>query len=146
MAQVAAIILPDALATPVNHTFIPQGKDKNGVWWFEDQSKPQSLGWNKISLELVRNVSPAGAGSAAQSRTNRVKIGIHIPVLETLGVADGGIVPSATLAYTPRCNIEFILSERSVTAERKDLLKYTVGLLGNAQVVALAQDLQNIWG
>jgi len=144
MSAVASIALFDALATPVSHTFIPLGQDKNGVWWFEDQSPAFTLGYNRLSLQLTRT-SIAQPGQNSGQRVNRVKLGIHTPKLETLGTADNGIQPPPTLAYTPRCNIEYILSERTALQDRKDLLKYSANLPLNAQVDAMVTLLQSIY-
>lgn len=144
MAQVSNIVLADAQATPVNHTFIPLGPDKLGAWWFEDQSGSNAIGYNRISIQLTR---PAMASQQVNSaeRVNRVKIGIHTPVLETLGTADSGITPPPTVAYVPRVSIEFIMSERASLQNRKDLRKYAQLLLAEAQVVAATESLQAIY-
>lgn len=144
MAAVANIVLNDAQGTPVAHTFIPLGPDSNGVWWFEDQTGTASIAYNRISLQLVRPL-PAMAGQSSDKRVNRVKIGIHTPKVEALGVADSGFTPSATIAYTPRCNIEFIMSERAVLQDRKDLRKFADFLLAEAQVTAMIENLQNVF-
>lgn len=146
MSAVASIVLADAQATPVNHTFIPLGPDANGVWWFEDQSVngQSSIGFNRISLQLTRPKS-AGAGESSDSRVNRVKIGIHTPKLETLGTNDAGITPAPTVAYVLRSQTEFILSERANTQDRKDIRKYAQFLMADTQVVAMVESLQSIY-
>lgn len=144
MSAVTSIVLADAQGTPVNHTFIPMGPDSAGVWWFEDQTGTSSISYNKISMQLVRP-KPAAAGDNSDKRVNRVKVGIHTPVVEALGVSDSGYTPSPTIAYTPRCNIEFIMSERSTLQERKDLRKYADFLLAEAQLTAMVETLQNVY-
>lgn len=144
MSAVASIVLADALATPVNHTFLPLGPDANGVWWFEDQSPTNAIGYNRISLQLVRTGAPS-IGASSQNRVNRVKIGVHTPVLETLGTADNGITPPPTLAFVPRMTCEFIMSERSSLQNRKDLRKFGQNLLGNQQVIDMVESLQNVY-
>jgi hypothetical protein len=144
VSAVATITINDGQATPVAHNFIPLGQDKNGVWWFEDQSPSFTLGYNRISVGISRTaIGSPGANSG--NRVNRVKLGIHTPKLETLGTADNGIIPPPTLAYIPRVNLEFILSERAVLQDRKDVLAYAVNLLANTQVVAMVQTLQPIY-
>lgn len=144
LAAVTNIVLNDAQVTPVAHTFVPLGVDRNGVWWFEDQTGTSSIGYNRLSLELVRP-RPAAPGQSSKDRTNRVKIGIHTPKVEALGVADNGFTPSPTIAYTPRCNIEFIMSERSALQDRKDLRKYVVQLVADAQVIDMVESLRNLF-
>jgi len=144
MPAVANIVLNDAQATPVAHTFIPLGPDKNGAWWFEDQSNSNAIGYNRISLQLVRSANPT-QGSSSSERVNRIKIGIHIPVLETLGTADNGITPPPTVAFIPRFTAEFIMNERASLQNRKDLRKYADFLLAESQVTAMVETLQSIY-
>lgn len=144
MSAVTNILLSDALVTPVVHTFIPLGSDTNGVWWFEDQSAANAIGFNRISLQLSRSAL-AKQGQSSGERVNRVKIGIHTPVLETIGTADNGITPPPTVAYIPRCNIEFIMNERSTAQNRKDLRKYAQFIVADTTVVAMVELLQNTY-
>lgn len=144
MAAVQNIVLNDAQGSPVAHTFIPLGPDKTGAWWYEDQTGTAPIGYNRISLQLIRPSSPA-AGSDSGDRTARVKIGLHTPKLETLGTNDSGLTPPPTVAYIPRCNIEFIMSERSALQDRKDLRKYVDFLMAETQVTAMVETLQNVY-
>lgn len=145
MSAVANIVLADAQATPVNHTFIPLGPDANGVWWFEDQTGTTALGYNRISLQLTRTPVGTNGTVGASNRVNRVKIGIHCPTLETLGTNDAGVTPPPTVSYVNRANIELILSERNTLQNRKDLRKYAQFLLADTQVVGMAESLQNVF-
>ena len=71
------IVLADAQGTPVNHTFVPLGPDKDGVFWFEDQSQASPIGYWRISYQLKR---PAvGQAGQAANRTYRAVIGLHEP-------------------------------------------------------------------
>jgi hypothetical protein len=144
MPAVANIVLNDAQATPVAHTFIPIGPDKNGVWWWEDQSASQSIGFNRISAQLVRAGNPA-PGSNSGDRMNRVKITIHTPKLETLATNDNGLTPPPTVAYIPRVNVEFILPDRCTLQDRKDLRKYSDFILAETQVTAMVEALSNVF-
>lgn len=143
MSAVANIVLNDAQATPVAHTFIPLGQNGN-VWWFEDQTGTASIAYNRISLELVRPL-PAANGVNSDKRVNRVKIGIHTPKVEALGVSDSGYTPSPTIAYTPRFVCEFIMSERALLQDRKDLRKYADFLLAETQLTNMVENLQNVF-
>lgn len=138
---ISNIVLNDAQATPVAHTFIPVGPDSKGVTWFEDQSQSNAIGYWRISLELKRP-PPATGGVNSNNRAFRVKIGLHEPVLETLGTNTvSGIPPAPTVAYVPRCFSEFVLSERSSLQNRKDLRKMMALLLAETQVTALSENL-----
>lgn len=144
MSAVQLIVLADALATPVNHTFIPLGPDTNGVWWFEDQSQASPVGFWRISLQILRAKNPA-VGASAGDRVARVKIGLHEPVLETLSNNSAGIIPPPIVAFVTRNLQEFILPERSSLQNRKDLRKMAALLLADVQVINMIENLQNVF-
>lgn len=134
------IVIADAQATPVNHTFVPIGPDTDGVFWFEDQSQASALGFWKISVQLKRP-KPGTAGAQA-TRTNRVIIGLHEPVLETVSNNTvSGIAPAPTLSYVPRSFTEYVMPERGSLQNRKDLRKMTYLLQNDAQIIAAVENL-----
>lgn len=135
------IVLADAQATPVNHTFIPLGPDKDGVFWFEDQSQASPVGFWRISLELKR--PPTGqAGQSSANRTFRARIGMHQPVLENVTNATvSGIAPAPTVSYVPRVFLEYVMPERSSLQNRKDLRKMMASLASEAQCVSMVENL-----
>lgn len=138
--QAINIVLADAQATPVDHTFIPIGRDSNGVFWFEDQSASNSIGFWRISIETKR--APISSGVA--SGTYRTKIGLHQPVLETLGTNSAGLIPSPTVAYAARAFLEVIDPARSNLQNRKDQAKM-IGLLAqNATILAILQNHEEL--
>lgn len=143
MSAVTSIALDDAQATPVTHTFIPQGPDANRVWWFEDMTG-ETIGHSRISLSLKRSPNPA-PGSNAANRVSRVVLGVHVPALETLSNNSAGLTPPPTVAYIERCNVEFILPDRASLQNRKDLRKYVAGLLGNTQVIDMVEGLISVY-
>lgn len=145
MAAAANIVLADAQATPVNHTFIPLGPDSNGVWWYEDQSAASPIGYNRISIQLKRPLT-SKQGENSATRVCRVQVGIHTPKLEvTSNNTVSGIAPAPTISYTVRCNMEFIIPERSSLQDRKDLRKYVDFLAAATPVVDAVENLQGIW-
>lgn len=138
------IVLADAQATPVNHTFVPIGRDKNGVYWFEDQSQANAIGYWKIAVELSKPPTPV-AQQNSSGRTIRAKISLHEPVLETVSNNTvSGIAPAPTVSYVPRSFTDFVLPERSTLQNRKDLRKMMASLLGDAQVTAVVESLAYI--
>jgi len=145
MPAVASIALDDAQATPVSHTFIPLGPDAKGVWWFEDQTGTTALGYNRISISLVRPSTGTNGSVSKSDRVARVKLSIYTPTMETLGTNDAGVTPPPTVAYVNRVNVEMILPERNTLQNRKDLRKYVQFLMANTQVVAVVETLQNIY-
>lgn len=144
MSAVANIVLNDAQATPVAHTFVPLGQDRLGNWWFEDQSASNAIGYSRISLSLQRPLA-ASAGASSKDRVNRVKFSVHLPVLETVGTNDAGFTPQPTVAFTPRFNGEFIMAEATPLQTRKDLRKYVDYLLAESQLTAMVESLQNVY-
>lgn len=144
MAAVVNIVLNDAQATPVAHTFIPLGPDGNGVWHFEDQSGTNPLGYNRITLSLQRP-PPSKSGDNSATRMARVKVAISCPTLETLGTADNGITPPPTVAYVVRASLEFMIPERATLQNRKDIRKYIDFLAAETQLTAMVESLQNIF-
>ena len=144
MSAVTSIVLPDAQATPVNHYFIPLGPDENQVWWYEDQSTSTPIGYNRVSISL-RRPKMAKVSENAGSRTARVTLTIHTPVLETIGIADSGTTPPPSIAFVPKVTCEFVISERSTSQHRKDLRKYMLSLLADTQVVNAIENLQGIY-
>lgn len=145
MPTASNIVLNDALATPVAHTFIPLGPDQNGIWWFEDQSAASPIGYNRISLKLTRP-GTALRGASEADRVARCKAVIHTPKLEnTTNSTVSGVQPAPTISYVPRCSIELILPERASLQDRKDLRKYAQFLMADALVVAMTEQLQGVW-
>lgn len=144
MSAVQNIVLNDAQGTPVAHTFTPIGQDTKGVWWYEDQSASAPIGYNRISLELTRAPNPS-VGSNANERVNRVKVGFHTPKLEVVGNSSTGITPPPTVSYIVRCNMEFILPDRSSLQDRKDIRKYMDFLCAETQLTNMIENLQSVY-
>lgn len=145
MPAASNIVLADAQATPVNHTFIPLGKDTNGVYWFEDQSQSNALGYWKLSVDVKKPLPGAPGAKSGSDRVIRVKVSLHEPTLETLGTADNGLTPPPTIAYITRSSTEFILPERNTLQNRKDIRKMSSNVLNDALIVACVETLQTIY-
>jgi len=144
MAAVANIVLADAQATPVSHTFIPLGPDQKGVWWFEDQTGIAPIGYNRISVELVR-ASTAKSGQSAGDSTSKVRLGIHTPKMEVMGNSASGLTPPPTVAYVPKVFLEYLISDRATAQDRKDLRKFAQFLQADAQIVDMVENLRSIY-
>jgi hypothetical protein len=114
------------------------------VYWFEDQSQANAIGFWKISMELARPSLPA-AQQSSEGRTFRVKIGLHEPLLETVSNNTvAGIAPAPTISYTPRVFTEYILPERSALLDRKNVRKMNANLQAEAQLTAMVENLTYI--
>ena len=134
------IVLADAQGTPVNHTFVPVGFTGDTYWW-EDQSAAAAIGNWKISLKIQRPAAATTGQNSAQ-RVYRVTIGLHEPVLETLGTSTISGIPAApTISYIDRIVSEYVLPERSTLQNRKDLRKMNYNLQNEAQMIAAVETL-----
>jgi hypothetical protein len=135
------ISLQDAAGTPVTHTFVPLGPDKDGIFWFEDQSQASPIGYWRISYQLKRPTQ-AAAGTNSSSRTYRAAIGLHEPILENVtNNTVSGISPAPTISYTPRVFTEYVMPERSALVDRKNLRKMNYNLNNETQLVSLVEQL-----
>lgn len=141
MPVMANIVLADAQGTPVNHTFVPLGRDNAGTFWMEDQSAASSIGYWRISIETKRP-APAQAGQSSQGRTNRVRLGLHEPILENVTNSTvSGVAPAPTLAYVPRSFTEYIFPERAALLDRKNIRKMENLLTANSQIIDIVENL-----
>lgn len=125
MAALANIVINDGQATPVAHTFIPVGQDKNGVWMFEDKAintvyNPNGIPslYPRLSLGLTR------APYKSNTAKNRVKLVLTRP---RIGYDPNGNA-TGTAGDEPDLIIELRSNNLSTDADRNDLIK----LLGNA--------------
>lgn len=143
MAQASNIVLADAAGSPVNHTFIPVGPLNGFDMIWEDQSRPSPIGFWRIYMKVSDpiKVSPG----AIEGTTRRVKLSLREPVLEAIAPAATGLTQPPTVAYEPRCDMEFVISKRSALQDRKDLRKMSYGLLNEAQVINAVENLVNVW-
>lgn len=141
MATATNIVLADAQATPVNHTFQPFGRDDKDVFWFVDQSQSNEIGYWKISVE-IKKPALARPGESSAARVTRVKVSLHEPILEALSNNSAGYIPAPTIAYIPRANIEFVLHERASLQNRKDIRKMASALLADSNIVSVVESLQ----
>lgn len=146
MPQAATIALLDAAGTPVNHNFVPNGRDTNDTYWFVDRSLSNAIGYWKISIEF-KEPQNAKANENSANRTYRVRIGLHEPILETLSNSTvSGISAAPTVGYIPRVFTEYIMPERSASIDRKNLRKMNYNLQNNALVVSMVEDLERLYG
>ncbi len=146
MPSAANIVLADAQATPVNHTFTPIGLDKDNTYWYEDASAPATIGNWRISVKIARPAQPM-AGQNSNERVYRIRIGLHVAVLANVSNSTvTGVAPLPTLAYIPRTFVEHVIPEAAVKLDRDNLNKMVPNLLLNAQIMAVLQNLESIRG
>jgi hypothetical protein len=139
MGTATSIVLADAQATPVSHTFVPLGRDANDVYWFEDQSATNTAGYWRISVESKLGVPPVpGKPTTA---TSRVRVGLHEPVLANITNSTvSGVMPAPTVAYTPRSFTEYVLPDAGSLLDRKNLRKMTYNLNNDANIIAVVEN------
>lgn len=130
------IVLADAQATPVNHTFQPAGLDAKGKYVFVDRSAANAVGNWMIKVDVTQPAPSATNG------TFRYRLELHEPVLEVLGDANaGGYVAAPSVAYAPRAFVELVLPDRTTLQNRKDLRKMVGGLVNDAQIASIIENL-----
>lgn len=139
MAAATNIVLADAQATPVNHTFIPLGP--NGTWdmVFEDQSQASPVGYWRIYVRMKRPSEKTAMSNI------RVDISLQEPVLEAIAPAASGLTQPPTIAYVPRADLTFAVSNRSNLQNRKDIRKMLGLLVADAQITALVENLVPVY-
>lgn len=138
MPNIGNIIISDAQATPVAHTFSP-AKANDGYALWEDRASGILSAFNKLTATMSRPKGPVRPG---QSRNIKIGFTLELPKLEAVsGVNASGFTPAAQVAYRPFVEVNFVLPERSNLQDRKDLRKLVEGLLGSQ---ALKDAVENL--
>lgn len=130
MSAIANIIINDAQATPVAHTFAP-ARTQSDYALLEDRSAGIYIGFNKLTFELKRPTGP----SKEASRNLKLSIRIETPKMETVSNNTvSGIAPAPTVSYRPVVEMTATIPERASLQDRKDLQAYLKNVLSNAFV------------
>lgn len=141
MAAIENIILNDAEATPVVHTFNParQGLVGNSmVAEFEDRAANTGVpvGFNKVHMDFSR--------PSKDRKSYRISLKLSTPILETVSNSTiSGIAPAPTISYTPMVDCTIVIPDRASLQNRKNLRKMFYELLNNSQVVAAIEQLDS---
>lgn len=139
MSAIASIVLNDAQATPVAHTFAPAKTPVDGALW-EDRSASQYIGFNKLSMSVSR---PTGAVTNGANRNLKLNIKLETPKLENVTNSTvSGIAPAPTVSYRPVAELVVTLPERCALQDRKDLQKYLQQLMTNSFVTSLFENYE----
>jgi len=135
VGSITTIVVPDAAATPVNHTFTPVKVNGDSAVLLE-KSATSSLGYWPLT---VQQRSPV-AGQT--EKVYRTKLNFAMPVIynETI---NGVNRPS--LGYTLRANIEFVVPADATLQNRKDLRKLAVGILNDASTISMVEQQENLY-
>lgn len=138
MPQIGNIVLADAQATPVTHTFAP-AKTQADMALLEDRSAGLYVGYGKLMFSLTR---PQGA-SKTSNRNLRLQIRVETPKLEVVSNNTvSGISPAPTVSYRPVAVLEMTFPDRCSLQDRKDLQKYLIQLLQNSFVTSAFEDYE----
>jgi len=134
VANITTIVVPDAAATPVNHTFKPVKINGDSAIFLE-QSSVNSIGYWPMTLQQRSPVV------GQTEKLYRTKLSLATPVVynETING-----VTRPTLGYTPRVNVEFVIPADAVLQNRKDLRKLLVGILNDASFIAMVENQENL--
>lgn len=139
MAAIANIVINDGKTTPVAHTFAPvTSSDPNGVAVWTDRATGVAVGFPILSLKL----RAPSKGSRNYKLTSKVKL----PVLNVTSPSTGsGIQPLPSVAYNIEANIEFLMPEASLLADRKDFFAFVKNYLSNAVWTAAVENYEEVY-
>lgn len=132
--DITTIVVPDAAATPVNHTFTPSKID-NGTARWNEESATHASGYWQLAISLR---DPVGSNG---SRMYRVNTSFSMPQLVT-EVINGVSVPK--VAYTMRYNAEALIPQDTTLQNRKDFRKLFVGILNSPIFVDVFEGLHHV--
>lgn len=137
MPAIGNIVINDAAATPVAHTFSPSGIE-GPLAKFDDRSGGISVGFPRITISSI--------APTRTSRLYKARFKIVLPVLEnTSGSSSNGFTPAPTKAYDLTADMTFILPERSTLQNRKDIFAFAKNLLSNATAVAVVENNEVVY-
>lgn len=138
MAVRGNIVLTDAAATPVNHTYYPVQIGSDQLIRWQDRTQAIYIGQNRLTVSQRM--------ATKTSKATKLSWKLETPVLEVTSPSTStGIQPAPTVAYTLLANVELVLPDRCTLQERKDLLSMLRDLVGEAIVTSQVQDLDLIY-
>lgn len=139
MAAIANIVINDGKTTPVAHTFAPvTSSDPNGVAVWTDRSTGVAVGFPILTMKMRAPFK----GSRNYKLTAKVKL----PVLNVTSPSTGtGIQPLPSVAYNIEGNIEFLLPEASLLADRRDFFAYVKNYMANAVWTAAVENYEEVF-
>lgn len=114
------LVLKDRAATPVPHTFSPDGDDTNGVHLYSEKSGVPA-GFSRFTASLRQ-----------QNGKWRALLKLSVPIVQTQTING---VSSPVIVRTSFAEVNFTFSELSSTQERADV----VGMLSDALLASQTQ-------
>jgi len=129
----ANTVLTDRAATPVAHTFAPQGSEGDSGGRYVEAAA-SSLG-DKV-FKIVPRSTPGGR--------RKIDLSLSIPVLVTETING---VNSYAVARTSRASVTFDFPSDSTLQERKDIVgqMYTALATATRQVNSVLVDGESVW-
>jgi len=118
MSAQANLVVPDAAATPVNHTFKPLGAAGGVAKWI-DQTQNIVQGMPRIAVNFREPL-----GKDVATRAFKHEVLFTMPVLEV--AASGSVTgynPPSKEAYRLVGRASYSIPERAALQERKDFVK-----------------------
>lgn len=132
--NISTIVVPDAAATPVNHTF-NKLKVTGDTALFIEQSASAAVGYWPL------NITCRAPLANQQNKVYRVTIALAMPVITT-EVING--VNRPKLEYTCRRTVEYVFPEGSTLQNRKDVRKMGTLIEADSNVVTVIESLLNV--
>ncbi len=134
MPDISTIVVPDAAATPVNHTF-NKVKVVGDTAYFVEQSAASALGY--WALTMTQRAPLAGQ----TEKVYRTKATLARPIV-TSETINGIARPH--LEYTLRSNVEHIIPVEATLQDRKDQRKLFVGIQNDTSFVSMTESQLNV--
>lgn len=134
MALATNIVIADALATPVNHTLIPVGRDNLGVLRYIEQTTGPQIGAWLAGISL-RKPGPAKAMQNTAGRLEKVTLSVRIPTLETMANNSAGYVPAPMISHYRDTTCVMTRSERASEIENKTSRLALIAMLQSAAFI-----------
>jgi hypothetical protein len=133
MAQQTAITLTDATpTTPVNRVFNPAKKDGD-VYRYDYRGTGIVVGYDNLTVNTKL--------PSKTSKATKVQFRLTCPILEqTSPSTASGIQPAPSVAYSNIFDMTFVLAERSVLQDRKNLLSMARDLIDEALTTAAVEN------
>lgn len=139
MPAIGNIVINDGAATPVAHTFAPNGIVQDQAK-YADRSGGIAVGYFTIDATL------RPPSNQSRERNYLATLRIKTPILEVTSPSTGtGIQPAPTISYNPIAELKFWLPERSTLQNRKDLRAFVKNLMADAVVTALVETLEPVY-
>lgn len=131
MADIANLAIQDGKATPLTHTFYPLKSGMDAAWRTSDSALPL-IGQETVNARIKR--LPSGI--------NVVTLTLDGPALETAtGANSSGYTAAPKVGYVNRVKVEFMLPDRGLSSQRKDLRVLLIDLLSEVNIVDIVDNI-----